>query len=66
MARIAEVEFGGNTSLLTLELSAASAAPLRIAIRHMGLDIPAPGTTVRIAVAGFAHVFAHVFAEDAG
>ena len=52
---VTETDFNGATSRLTVVLDGT---PERIvAIRHAGFELPRPGTRVRVAVTGTAHLF---------
>jgi iron(III) transport system ATP-binding protein len=53
-AVVASVEFGGGTSLVTIDVEGLDRP---ISIRVTGADLPAPGTCLRLVVAGTAHVF---------
>lgn len=56
--RVVDVQFGGAVATVAVRLPDASLPP--ILIRTSGFGLPAPGDTVRLTVAGEAHVFSPV------
>jgi iron(III) transport system ATP-binding protein len=57
---VTDVEFGGPTCDLTLSIEAGAAEPAGHAllrVRYPSNQAPTPGSRIRIAVAGLAHVF---------
>lgn len=55
---VSDIDFGGNTCLVTVEFASAQGQPRSVVVRSPGIDTPAVGSKVGISVQGKAHLFA--------